>query len=338
MNLMVDLALDGVKVAEGSGLNVQTFLVPDTLSQMCDPSTAGAPQFVRMDGNDRMEIDPVALLGIDTTITLECWVRGDAAVLPTNTTLFEGVNAANQREVNVHLPWSNSRAYWDCGYDGGYDRIDQDAGEGILEGRWVHWAFTKDAETGTMRMFVNGQLWLTGTGKDNVIGEIARMNLGGSWNGDVDYYGDVASFRIWDAALTAPTLAAYMNVSSMDALLDHPHADDLRGGAHVDHKERIDLAEGDHVQPRAHEAHGVNALAGGEPREVPERREARAHAFAAHLPPISLPPPGRGAEVDRVGVEGGDGGIAAVPARGGRRDDPEGHSAPAAPPGGRTAS
>ena len=234
MNLMVDLALDGVNVAEGSGLNVQTFLVPDTLSQMCDPSTAGAPQFVRMDGNDRMEIDPVALLGIDTTITLECWVRGDAAVLPTNTTLFEGVNAANQREVNVHLPWSNSRAYWDCGYDGGYDRIDQDAGEGILEGRWVHWAFTKNAETGIMRMFVNGQLWLTGTGKDNVIGEIARMNLGGSWNGDVDYYGDVASFRIWDAALTAPTLAAYMNVSSMDALLDHPHADDLRGVINMD--------------------------------------------------------------------------------------------------------
>ena len=38
---------------------------------------------------------------------------------PTNTTLFEGVNAANQREVNAHVPWSNSRAYWDCGYDGG---------------------------------------------------------------------------------------------------------------------------------------------------------------------------------------------------------------------------
>ena len=234
MNLMVDLALDGVNVAEGSGLSVQTFLVPDTLSQMCDPSTAGAPQFVRMDGNDRMEIDPVALLGIDTTITLECWVRGDAAVLPTNTTLFEGVNAANQREVNVHLPWSNSRAYWDCGYDGGYDRIEQDAGEGILEGRWVHWTFTKNAETGVMRMYVNGQLWLTGTGKDNVIGEIVRMNLGGSAYGDVDYYGDVASFRIWDAALTAPTLAAYMNVSSMDALLDHPHADDLRGVINMD--------------------------------------------------------------------------------------------------------
>ena len=83
-------------------------------------------------------------------------------------------------------------------------------------------------------MYVNGQLWLTGSGKDNVIGEIVRMNLGGSWNGDVDYYGDVAAFRIWDAALTAPTLAAYMNVSSMDALLDTPARRQLaRGHQHA---------------------------------------------------------------------------------------------------------
>ena len=234
MNLLVDLALDGVNVSEGSGLDIQTFIVPDTLAQTCDPSAAGAPQFVRMDGNDRMEIDPVALLGVDTTITLECWLRGDAAVLPTNTTLFEGVNAFNQREVNVHVPWSNSAVYWDCGFDGGYDRIEQGAGEGILEGKWVHWAFTKNAETGVMKMFVNGQLWLTGTGKDNLIGEIVRMNLGGSAYGDVDYYGDVAAFRIWDAALTGPTLSAWMNHASLDALLEHPHADDLRGVINMD--------------------------------------------------------------------------------------------------------
>ena len=234
MNLLVDLALDGVNVSEGSGLDIQTFIVPDTLAQTCDPSAAAAPQFVRMDGNDRMEIDPVALLGVDTTITLECWLRGDAAVLPTNTTLFEGVNALNQREVNVHVPWSNSAVYWDCGFDGGYDRIEQGAGEGILEGNWVHWAFTKNAETGVMKMFVNGQLWLNGTGKDNLIGEIVRMNLGGSAYGDVDYYGDVAAFRIWDAALTGPTLSAWMNHASLDALLEHPHADDLRGVINMD--------------------------------------------------------------------------------------------------------
>ena len=75
MNLMVDVALDGVNVAEGSGLSVQTFPCRHPVANV-DPSTAGAPQFVRMDGNDRMEIDPVALLGIDTTITLESGCAG----------------------------------------------------------------------------------------------------------------------------------------------------------------------------------------------------------------------------------------------------------------------
>ena len=83
-----------------------------------------------------------------------------------------------------------------------------------------------------MHMFVNGQLWLTGTSKDNVIGEIARMNL--------EAHGTETSITtaMWlrsgfGMALTAPTLAAYMNVSSMDALLDHPH-DDLRGVINMD--------------------------------------------------------------------------------------------------------
>ena len=279
MNLLVDLALDGVNVSEGSGLDIQTFIVPDTLAQTCDPSAAGAPQFVRMDGNDRMEIDPVALLGVDTTITLECWLRGDAAVLPTNTTLFEGVNAFNQREVNVHVPWSNSAVYWDCGFDGGYDRIEQGAGEGILEGKWVHWAFTKNAETGVMKMFVNGQLWLTGTGKDNLIGEIVRMNLGGSAYGDVDYYGDVAAFRIWDAALTGPTLSAWMNHASLDVLLEHPHADDLRGVINMDGQD----GEATNQGPLAGWLHGDAG------RRMFSPREAFLDAVpAAHRPALIL--------------------------------------------------
>ena len=279
MNLLVDLALDGVNVSEGSGLDIQTFIVPDTLAQTCDPSAAGAPQFVRMDGNDRMEIDPVALLGVDTTITLECWLRGDAAVLPANSTLFEGVNAFDQREVNVHVPWGNSGVYWDCGYDGGYDRIDQVAGEGILEGNWVHWAFTKDAETGVMKMFVNGQLWLTGTGKDNVIGEIVRMNLGGSAYGDVDYYGDIAAFRIWDAALTGPTLSAWMNHASLDALLTHPHADDLRGVINMDGQD----GEATNQGPLAGWLHGDAG------RRMFSPREAFLDAVpAAHRPALIL--------------------------------------------------
>ena len=233
MNLLLDVALDGVTMGEGTGLDVQAFNVADSLTQFCEPSSMGAARYVRMDGNDRMEIDTEALLGLDTTVTVECWLRGDAATLPTNTTLFEGVNAANQREINVHVPWGNSAVYWDCGFDGGYDRIEQGAGEGILEGNWVHWAFTKDAQTGIMNIYVNGQLWLSGNGKDNVMAEVVRMNLGGSAYGDVDYFGDVAAFRMWDEALTVETVAAWMHRTSESSLAGHPQADHLLGAMNM---------------------------------------------------------------------------------------------------------
>lgn len=233
MNLLLDLALDGVDVENGNGLNLQAFEVADTLAQTCDPAAPGAARFVRMDGNDRMEIDPAALLSLDTTVTVECWIRGDAMTLPANTTLFEGVNASNQRELNVHVPWSNSRVYWDCGYDGSYDRIDQAAVAAQFEGDWVHWAFTKDAESGIMKMFVNGELWHSGGDKDNLIGDIVRMNLGGSWNGGVDYFGDVASFRVWDVALNGATIQDWMDHAVLDGLVDHPNADRLLGALNM---------------------------------------------------------------------------------------------------------
>ena len=66
------------------------------------------------------------------------------------------MNANNQREINIHLPWSNGRIYWDAGGVGGYDRIDQAASANQYEGEWHHWAFTKDVVTETMAIYFNG--------------------------------------------------------------------------------------------------------------------------------------------------------------------------------------
>ncbi|MBT7652198.1 MAG: hypothetical protein HN563_02670, partial [Flavobacteriales bacterium] len=104
--------------------------------------------YVRFDGLDKISINPDLLTDLNNEVTLECLLKGDADYLPANTTIFEAVNFSGQREINVHMPWSNSRIYWDAGYDGGYDRIDKAAVENDYEGVWVHWAFVKNAETG----------------------------------------------------------------------------------------------------------------------------------------------------------------------------------------------
>lgn len=196
--------------------------------------TAGA--YVHFDGNDRMEVAVDWLESIDAEVTVEFWQRGTAAFQPENNSICEGVNANQQREINIHLPWSNSRVYWDAGYDGGYDRIDQAADASHYEGQWNHWAFTKDATAGVMRIFLNGALWHSGVDKDNVFGSLVRFHIGCNGNGGNDYRGDVDEFRMWSQALTPETIAAYFN-QPVDA--EHPNGPSLLLDVSMDYSPEV---------------------------------------------------------------------------------------------------
>ncbi len=90
-------------------------------------------------------------------ISISLWYFGSER-LPANTTIFEGVDSMNRRQVNVHLPWSDGNIYWDCGNDGsGYDRVSKFADEFDHIKKWNHWTFTKNATTGFMRIYLNGE-------------------------------------------------------------------------------------------------------------------------------------------------------------------------------------
>ena len=197
---------------------------------------------VQFTAPDRVEVDVVDLEPLSSEITIECWVFGNPDAQPENGTLFEAVNAAGQRVVNVHLPWSNGRVYWDCGQDGGYDRIDQQAQTEDYEGQWNHWAFVKDADAGLMQIYLNGVLFHSGAGKDNLIEGIVKMNLGASGNGNNRYNGRVDDFRIWSQALDGETIASWLNRQptawhpNYDALLVDYRFDGANGTEEVNHK------------------------------------------------------------------------------------------------------
>jgi len=144
-------------------------------------------------------------------ITISFWANGNSDDLPVNTSLLEGGDSLNNRIVNLHFPWSNSRHYWDAGTGNGYDRIDNAATAGEIGGEWHHWAFTKNATTGVMNIYKDGVLWLTGTDKNLAVGEVnkfilgANRTLGNSWSGKLD------ELRIWDVELGEATIAEWMN-------------------------------------------------------------------------------------------------------------------------------
>ncbi|MDQ8190112.1 LamG-like jellyroll fold domain-containing protein [Roseibacillus persicicus] len=166
------------------------------------------------DGNStNVTLPSSAFASLTDEVTLAFWAFGDEASLPTETVAFFAGNSGGGRILNIHLPWSTSEIYWDAS-----DRISKAASEAEFEGSWTHWAFTKDANEGTMKIFRNGILWHSGTGKTNSIGTIAQAYIG-SENTSRHYSGLLDDFRLFDTALSDATISTlYTNALSSHLL------------------------------------------------------------------------------------------------------------------------
>ena len=177
-------------------------------------------------GAGHLDLQPSSFENIQDEITISFWTFGDPALLPANTQILDGRDNANRRQANVHLPWSNGEVYWDCGNDGsGYDRINKVVPTTDFEGKWSHWAFTKNALTGEMNIYLNGQLFHNGSGRTRKI-DLAALRFGGALDETNPYFGNIDEIQVWDKELDAATIAEWMS-KPVDAT--HPDYDHLRG-------------------------------------------------------------------------------------------------------------
>ena len=185
---------------------------------------SGQPDYaLNFGGGSYVNIPTAPLNGISTEITVALWSFGEASIFPVNSAIFEGANASGARALNVHLPWSDGSVYWDCGGSGNnYDRIQKAADPSMYEGRWNHWAFTKNTVTGSMKIYLNGVLWQSGTGKTIPI-DFNSLILGGSFDHSLSYFGKIDEFQVWDKELDAATIAAWMRQSITPAHPDYAH-------------------------------------------------------------------------------------------------------------------
>lgn len=167
-----------------------------------------------------------SLQSIDSSISVSFHAFGDPDFQPQSGTCFEGVNANRNCVVNTHVPWSNLGVYWDAGNDGAsYDRINKTATTAETEGKWNHWTFTKNATTGSMKIYLNGALWHSGTGKTRAFDKITTFLIGiGDWSGSESYEGRIDEFAVFKTELSAQEIADY-NMKAIDA--SHPQYDKL---------------------------------------------------------------------------------------------------------------
>lgn len=166
---------------------------------------------VDLSGEGHFDIPTSAMGSITDEITVSFWAYGNENLLPANTSFLNATGAEGERDIMIHMPWSNGQMYWDCGGDGAYDRINKPMTAAETGGQWNHWALTKNVTTGVMEIYHNGTLWHSGTGMTRPI-DLAQMVLGKSTTYGLNWKGRVDEFRIWNKALSTTDIQNWMNV------------------------------------------------------------------------------------------------------------------------------
>ncbi len=203
-NLLLDISSETDMGAMGAGVTATSSAEGSAIQDTAKDGFLGLM-------NGYVAVDPQAFNTLGDEITITFKVKGDAS-LPLNTSILEARDAQDLRILNVHLPWSNSRVYWDAGNDGtGYDRIDKDALPNELEEQWNHWAFVKNSSTGIMRIYLNGVLWHSGTGMTRPMTGITSFRIGSGTTGAYPYPGMVDEFNVFAATLDAATIQEWVD-------------------------------------------------------------------------------------------------------------------------------
>lgn len=183
--------------------------------------------YLELKGDTRMEIPTATLPDTLNEITIGFWLYGNPDFVPAyDTDILEGVDGKNNRQINLHLPWSDANVYWDCGGDGkgGFDRVNKAALATDLAGKWNYWTFTKSTTTKTMRIYLNGVLWTSGTNKTRPIIGVKKLVMGQVVAGNYPYYGYIDDLSIWKKELSLTEIKALMFQKIDDK---HSRYDDL---------------------------------------------------------------------------------------------------------------
>ncbi|MEP4077292.1 sulfatase-like hydrolase/transferase [Haloferula sp.] len=153
-------------------------------------------------GTDVASIPASAFTGIANEITIAFWAYG-GATQPVNDVAFYAADSSDNLLLNIHLPWSNSKIFWDAGAN---DRVISGvASSDEIKGKWNHWVFTKDAVAGSMNIYLNGALFADeATGNTESMSGITQAWFGGSNSlGNANYEGLLDGVKLYDVALTA---------------------------------------------------------------------------------------------------------------------------------------
>lgn len=185
----------------------------DDQSQFPAGLNLGAQNYIKFQKGSYIDVPKEAFKNIDKAITIAFWQYGDKANMPENSYAFEGVNVKGQRVLNSHLPWSNGQVYWDAGNKGNdYDRISKQADDKDFKGQWNYWTYTKDVNTGIMKIYLNGVEWLSGEKMIKGFDPIETFKIASNALGSGQYDGSMDNFAVWNRVLSVEEINTAMRI------------------------------------------------------------------------------------------------------------------------------
>lgn len=161
---------------------------------------------------DTFELSGATFRTVRSQITIEFWAKAQLGLNEQTCMVIGGPTGADtDRTVCVHLPWKGM-AYWDTGAGKGWDRINKTmTATDYGHNTWVHWAFVKNADTATSKIYRNGELWHQGTGQKRALDDIQWLRVGQYEPGKYHWRGDLTEMRIWDVERTQAEIQAGMS-------------------------------------------------------------------------------------------------------------------------------
>ncbi|MHC4521645.1 MAG: LamG domain-containing protein, partial [Planctomycetota bacterium] len=170
----------------------------------------GALEFT---GSEYVDVPAESWSTIEMQASVAFWAYGDPDSQPQSNFIFGAFSdpAENTaRKMSAHVPWGNGNVYFDTGGPG-YDRIQKAADPADYEGTWTHWTFVKNAETGDQQIYLNGELWHSGSGMTQTMDGVTKFTIGTKPSlAEGWYQGMIDDFRLYGRALTAEELPDIM--------------------------------------------------------------------------------------------------------------------------------
>ena len=155
---------------------------------------------------------------VENEMTLSIWVNGDIGQSSADS-VFTMLDGGDNYIQHIRMGFEINgvyRNYWTSCVPLGCNTLFKDFNENEVKGEWNHYVFVKNADTGVMKIYLNGALE-TQLLNFLPIGDAAFVYLGRGKGTDNNYSGMIDNIRLYNTEMTSESVTALYSMESATA-------------------------------------------------------------------------------------------------------------------------